>query len=552
LVIGGATAIVVGSFLSLTNTSLGLAHGRSDWQAAFYHAENALQWGAQLIADNGGKVSGSNYYSTASSPVNLPPYMATAIANGGLAGAWVSIVANPAAGPSAYIVTAEAQCNAKVSKVQAVVTYCPASPVFDYQYFLNNWGWWWGSAITGDGAQRSNWNFDFRGGPVLNGSILASGDITSYGNIINLTGSLPFGGSAAGDPADLVFSDVQRVGLPNLTSFNLYMTNALANQYNGLWVGTNQIVQGVWSNTAQPGLYLTQSNGAPIVVSNTVVIPGDVVIQGKITGQGTIYVGGNLYVAGNLTYANGPDFSVLPETQSPAVRDQWVLSNTNKDLVAFAVRGSVVGGDVTSSDWNYYCYGGQGGNTWGMQYCGDERTLGADGIPHTADDTIPYQATNGWTNASQYVAANGLTTAFDADGDGFIRGPYNYNTDFNMTSSRASLISGYPVDTNKAPLAFSQLASPNIGLVEGIYYCNHGFPMLVGANQSSVAFHGTVASRDEAIVSYSSIKFVYDSRINSRYHNDPNSYIDLGLPYSPNSLQVNNFQELPPDPAPIP
>ncbi len=545
MVIGGATAIAVGSVLTLTLTSLSLAHGRSDWQAAFYHAENALQWGAQLIADSGNNVGGSNYYSTADSPQNMPPYMTTAIANGRLAGAWVSIVASPAPGPSAYFVTAEAQCNAKVSKVQALVTYHPASPVFDYEYFLNNWGWWWGGTITGDGAERSNWNFDFRGGPVLNGTVLASGDITSYGNTVNLTKSLPFLGEAAGDAVDMVFSNVERVDVPNLTSFNPYITNALANPYNGIWVGTNQIVQGVWTNTAQPGLYLTQSNGAPIIVSNTAVIPGDVVIQGSVSGHGTIYVGGNLYVAGNVAYANGPDFSVLPETQPPAARDQWALSNLSKDLVAFAVRGSVVGGDVTSSHWVYHCYNGMGGNTWGMQYCGDERTLGADGIPHTADDNVPYPATNGWANASQYVDAHGMTTAFDADGDGFIRGPYNYDGDFNMTSSRAALISGYPVNANSTPLAFSQLASPNIAVIEGIYYCNHGLAMLVGAHQSSAAFHGTVVSRDEAIVSYTPINFIYDSRIHSRYHNDRNSYIDLGLPYSPSLLQVSNFQSCP-------
>lgn len=550
MVIGGAMAITIGSIFSLTGASLRLAYGRSDWQAAFYNAENALQWGAQLIADNGGNISGSNFYSTANGSLNLP-YMASATAAGGLVGAWVSIVTNPKVGPSAYTVTAEAQYNMKMSKVQAVVTYLPASPVFDYEYFLNNWGWWWGGNITGQGSQRANWNFDFQGGPTVNGLLLASGDITSYGNPVNLTNNLPFGGQAASDAVDMVFSDVQRISLPNLTSFNLYATNALTNQYGGIWVGTNQVVPGVWTNAAQPGLYLTQSNGAPIIVSNTVVIPGDVVIQGKITGQGTIYVGGNLYVAGNITYANGPDFSVNPETEDLTARDQWVLANTGKDLVAFAVRGSVVGGDVTSGDWNYYCYTGMGGNSWGMEYCGDERTLGADGIPHTADDNIPYQATNGWSNASQYVDAQGMTTAFDADGDGFIRGPYNYNTDFNMTSLRASLISGYPVDTKKVPLPYSQMASANIGLVEGIYYCNHGFPMLVGANQSSMTFHGTVVSRDEAIVSYAPIAFVYDSRANSRYCNDPNRYIDLNLPYSPVSLGVNQFQELPPDPAPI-
>jgi hypothetical protein len=75
--------------------------------------------------------------------------------------------------------------------------------------------------------------------------------------------------------------------------------------------------------------------------------------------------------------------------------------------------------------------------------------------------------------------------------------------------------------------------------------------MLVGAGQSSITFHGTIVSHDEAIVSYSPINFIYDSRVNSRYHNNPNTYIDLGLPFSMNLLGISNFQQLPPDPAPI-
>ena len=41
--------------------------------------------GAQLIADNGGNISGSNFYSTANGSLNLP-YMASATATGGLVG----------------------------------------------------------------------------------------------------------------------------------------------------------------------------------------------------------------------------------------------------------------------------------------------------------------------------------------------------------------------------------------------------------------------------------------------------------------------------------
>ena len=185
MVIGGAMAIAIASIFSLTGTSLRLAHDRSDRQAAFYHAENALQWAAQLVVDNNNVMGSSNYYSTAKGTLGLA-YMVGVTPPPGFVGAWVSVVPNGSGPQSVYTVTAEAQFRAKVSKVQAVVTYHPASPVFDYEYFLNNWGWWWGSGIIGNGGQRSNWNFDFQWDPVLNGVVMASGQITSFGSQIDL------------------------------------------------------------------------------------------------------------------------------------------------------------------------------------------------------------------------------------------------------------------------------------------------------------------------------------------------------------------------------
>jgi len=126
---------------------------------------------------------------------------------------------------------------------------------------------------------------------------------------------------------------------------------------NGLWVGTNQLVAGVLpdSHAANPGgnggnqspqtgLYAVALPASRIVIKGTVVIPGDLVIQGTITGQGTFYVGGNLYIASNLTYAHGPDFSSPPETQTASARDTWVANSMTNDLVAYAVRGSILAG----------------------------------------------------------------------------------------------------------------------------------------------------------------------------------------------------------------
>ena len=58
--------------------------------------------------------------------------------------------------------------------------------------------------------------------------------------------------------------------------------------------------------------------------------------------------------------------------------------------------------------------------------------------------------------------------------------------------------------------------------------------------------HGVIVSRDEAIVFNSTLKMYYDSRVHSRYNNDPNVFVDLGLPIA-GVLSLSQFAELPPD-----
>jgi hypothetical protein len=532
VVIGGVMTITIASMLSLSSASLGNAHGRADWNAAFFHAENALQWAAQGIADCS-PASTSNFYSTADGTLNLP-YMAPARADAssGFRNAWVRIVSTNASLPNVYLVKASARVGDKVRTIQAVVTKSPASQVFDYEYFLNNWGWWWGNAITGNGGNRANWDFDFRENPTVNGLILANGNITANGvPVSQLAGNAPFGGQAGSDPVDLAHAGVPRLTMPNLKDLSYYETKALADATtNGLWVGSTQVVAGAHTDAARPGLYLVGTDSQPIVISNTVVVAGDVVIQGKMTGHGTLYVGGNLYISGNLTYKNGPDWSTAPETMAPAQRDQWVISNQNKDLIGLAVRGSILGGDVTSSDWKTWCFDSA---AWGLSTVGEETHLGADGIANTGDDKIPFLHADGT-----------YSTGCDADGDGVIEGNFNYDTQLNMTSARAAQIAGYPAASDGSPVPYNTVASNNMNLLDAILYTNHAAAMRLAA--ANTVFHGIVVSRNEAIVFNNSCVFNYDSRVHSRYNNDPNRFVDLGLPVA-GTLRLDKFAELPPD-----
>jgi len=531
LVIGGIASITVASMLAVSSTSLRSAHGRADWNAAFFHAENALTWAAQSISD-AAPASATNYFSTQGGTLPLP-YMASAAsrAAAGLQNAWVSVVQPNAALPNIYLVTASAKVNDKVRTIQATIQKNPPSQIFDYEYFLNNWGWWWGSSITGDGGNRSNWDFDFRDNPTVNGLILANGSIQENELSVDpLSGIMPFGGSAGADPVDMVHSGAPRLAMPNLSSISNYITTAAANTVtNGIWIGPNQVVFGVQTNGSQPGIYLVGTDANPIVISNTVVVPGDVVIKGKVTGHGTLYVGGSLYIAGDLTYKNGPDWTTAPETMAATNRDAWVANNQSADLVAFGVRGNVFVGDVTSTDWINWCYY----PSWGLANVGDESHLGADGIAGTPDDNIPFLHADGT-----------YSTWYDADGDGVMEGNANYATDINMDIVRAARIAGYPTNTDGTVSAYSSVATDNLSQLDGVFYTNHSFAARFGGASSVV--HGTVVTRNDDIVYNNTCTFIYDSRIHSRYNNNPNRFINLGLPVA-GPLAVSGFTELTPN-----
>ena len=169
----------------------------------------------------------------------------------------------------------------------------------------------------------------------------------------------------------------------------------------------------------------------------------------------------------------------------------------------------------------------------GLQFVGDESHLGADGIAGTGDDNIPFLHADGT-----------MSTWYDADGNGVVNANYNYNTDINMTTARANAIQGYPTDGGGNPVGYNQVATDNIGSFDGIFYTDHA--MAIRSAAGSTTFHGAVISRNEQIVFNSVCNFIYDSRVNSRYHNNPNDIINLGLPFG-KTLAVNSMVELAPN-----
>ena len=145
------------------------------------------------------------------------------------------------------------------------------------------------------------------------------------------------------------------------------------------------------------------------------------------------------------------------------------------------------------------------------------RIISTNGILGTADDNTPFLHPDG-----------SMSTWYDADGDGTVNANFNYSTDINMDASRANKISGYPKDASNNPLSYNSVATDNMGTLEGVFYTNHAVAMRL-ANANAI-LHGSIISRNEQIIFQQYLTMIYDSRIHSRYANNPNSVINLGLP----------------------
>lgn len=537
VIFSGILGITVLGMLELSRFRMKTEYGRWHWAQAFYHAENALSWAGQKIADagsTGDRAAFVGTYSAAGGSIHLD-YMKAMMADGStpFQDAWVTIEPDPGGLRNLYRVTTSAKSGDKVRTIQAIIRKNPRSLVFDYEYFLNNWGWWWGSTITGFGDNRANWDFDFRYTPTVNGAVRAAGQVESNKSAVNpFGGAPPFRGAAGADPISYVHSGVPQLEMPNLMDLTYYET--AARERNGrLFQGARLVVDGVHTDSDRPGVYLEGTPDNPIRIDGPVVVPGDVVVKGTITGIGTLYVGGHLYIAGDLTYDSGPDFDTPPESMSTENRDQWVEDNvrTEKDLVGFAVRESILAGDVNSREWRSYCYDA----SWGLRHLGDEANLGADGVRHTPDDGVPYLDTDGDGQPD--------SAWFDADGDGAMDANYDHDRDLAMTSERAEAIAGYPVDENGDPVRYADVATNRMNSLDGIYYTNHAAAMRLAAPDT--IWNGSLICRDEVVIYQSTLRFAYDSRIHSRYSDDPNRYIDLGLPVA-RRARIEFFDELEP------
>jgi hypothetical protein len=426
------------------------------------------------------------------------------------------------------------------------------SEVFNYAYFINNWGWFYGSSIFAYGNAGGNGQFDVGGyAPTVSGQPIYDevlwngtaatllryhddnkdglqdgndGGVFSGWDIANAAGLKGNGGLAKNQHE---FEDP--VPMPNLSNLAQYEAKAIE-EGGTLKVGATTVSDAVYGDGAgeSQNLYLLGTLANPIQLDGQVVVKGDVIISGYVTGQGAIYAGGNVYVPNSIQYVNAPT-TVKPAGTTQAQTEAWLTTNWNKDFLGLFAAENVVVGDHTSSTWQSYVSGWM---TSGMNK--SEEDAGEDGIPNshagkdgvagTADDdvleddntfTVEYytdaDAALGLIPAGKSVGDVIPGSGEDIDGDG------QYDT----TTSLADVAFGSPLTPaywgGNMPMAgipaYSSIASLYAARLDATFYTNHSFCYVVFGGADAV-INGAVVSRNENIVyGTPKLKFNYDCRL---------------------------------------
>ena len=226
-----------------------------------------------------------------------------------------------------------------VTIVERVAFGVDRSKVFDYAYFVNNYGWFEGSTITANGGVRANGDMSLSQSPKVNGDVYAAvnTDLGVPGDITNGTGTMDnkstYRSSQYGttdrarplqkSPDDGGYDAPEQVAPRDLTD-RLHAN--LAEGINMPWIsGLNEYIEygkelksslsqggtyyinnansgdpnyGYYQGTGPSGdanlpdnhaLVLEGTQANPIQIHGPVVVSNDVVIKGYVTGQGTIY-----------------------------------------------------------------------------------------------------------------------------------------------------------------------------------------------------------------------------------------------------------------------
>ncbi|MBN1492703.1 MAG: pilus assembly PilX N-terminal domain-containing protein [Candidatus Omnitrophica bacterium] len=405
----------------------------------------------------------------------------------------IEVTITPGSGTLVYYAQASASVRSATKTIYATLVAGLPSGVFDYVYFINNWGWFYGNGIMARGDVRSNGRFDFKFNPTVNGEIYAvnevetnDGDIRGWAGQEDENGDFPYQHPSS-----------STLPMPNLQDLSIYEELAIENG-STVSIGGNVLIDGVYGDDASESgnIVLVGTVQDPIEINGPVVVTGDVVIKGKITGQGVIYSGRNIYIADEVSYTVSPGASQPNEN----AEETWYEVNKDKDLVGYAAQENIIFGDYTSTT----------GGTWDADaYLFDMGTedVGVDGIWGTEDEG---------ENDGEFDAEHE-----DLDGDGVMDDFYTWDDVY--TSVPISDFDNCPAGVSN----FGDIARNGLQQLDGIFYTNHAITGRVG----NLVLYGSLIGKDDGMVYSRSFNLFYDLRIHSKWHKDNlDWFINLGFP----------------------
>lgn len=426
------------------------------------------------------------------------------------------------------------------------------SQVFDYGYFINNWGWFYGNTIYCYGNARSNGQFDAAGyKPTVTGQPLYD-SVENNGGTVTLSGYQDdnLDGLADGNDGG-IFSGWDIVGaqnvqgnggnasnqhdydrqieMPNLSDLTQHEEAAIA-AGSGISIGGSVVSNGVYGD--EPGehqnLYLVGTAANPIEIKGKVVVRGDVIIKGYVTGQGAIYSGGNVYVPDSVKYVDPPN-TPRPANNTQSATESWLEDNWDKDFLGLFSAENVVVGDHTNSTWRKYVSGWLASSlNKSEEDAGEDgipnTSVGRDGIASTSDDDLLED--DGIFTTETYTQADydlGIIppgysigdvvpgSGEDIDGDG----------QYDDTVSLLDIDLKSSLDTSNwggnMPLAgisnYKDISTLYANQLDAVFYTNHAFCWVVLGGSDAV-INGALVSRNESVVyGTPSLKVNHDSRL---------------------------------------
>ncbi len=411
----------------------------------------------------------------------------------------------------------------------------------NYGYFINHWGWFYGSTITANGSVRANGFFSMKYNPMINGSPIfgkAVGfDLQDKENNGGIFAGLDIIGTCRGMGGleENQYRYENPVIMPNLSDLSYY--RARAQQVGGTLIvgGTEWTNNGVYGD--EPGetgyIYLEGTEDDPIRINGLVVVEKDVVIKGYVTGQGTIIAGRNVYIADDLRYLNPPT-TPRPSGTTEAGIESWIQQNMDKDFLGLYAREHIVVGNWSDQRWQSYVF------SWLKDDMNrSDEDAGLDGIHNTGDTG---EDDGEWT-VERYTSTHealGLIppgssvgdpipgSGEDLDGDGVFdkrittNGGWlnEFKVETNLNSSHWG--GNLPDHGSSRQWHYGDLSSNDIQRLDGCFFTNHAFAGLILAS-GTIQINGAVISRNESIVYSPRIEFNHDERLTGR------SWEDLGL-----------------------